>query len=72
MLAEHRRTLVVTGGSRGIGAAVALLAGSRGYSVAVNFLNNEAAAQSVVEEIRSSGGSAVAIRGDIALEPSET
>ncbi len=68
MLAEHPRTLVVTGGSRGIGAAVALLAGNRGYSVAVNFLNNQAAAQNVVEEIRSSGGSAVAIRGDIALE----
>jgi NAD(P)-dependent dehydrogenase (short-subunit alcohol dehydrogenase family) len=68
VLAEHPRTLVVTGGSRGIGAAVALLAGNRGYSVAVNFLNNQAAAQNVVEEIRSSGGSAVAIRGDIALE----
>jgi NAD(P)-dependent dehydrogenase (short-subunit alcohol dehydrogenase family) len=68
VLAERHRALVVTGGSRGIGAAVALLAGSRGYSVAVNFLNSEAAAQSVVEEICSSGGSAVAIRGDIALE----
>jgi NAD(P)-dependent dehydrogenase (short-subunit alcohol dehydrogenase family) len=65
---ENCRTLVVTGGSRGIGAAVARLAGNRGYSVAVNFLGNEAAAQAVVKEIRSSGGSAVAIRGDIALE----
>ena len=49
-------------------AAVARLAGNRGYSVAVNFLDNEAAAQAVVKEIRSSGGSAVAIRGDVALE----
>ena len=65
---ENCRTLVVTGGSRGIGAAVARLAGNRGYSVAVNFLGNEAAAQAVVKEIRSSGGSAVAIRGDVALE----
>ena len=68
MLTESRRTLIVTGGSRGIGAAVARLAGSRGYAVAVNFLSNEAAAHGVVEEIRSSGGSAVAIRGDVALE----
>jgi NAD(P)-dependent dehydrogenase (short-subunit alcohol dehydrogenase family) len=69
VLTEGCRTLVVTGGSRGIGAAVARLAGSRGYSVAVNFLSNEAAAQGVVEEIRSTGGSAVAIRGDVASEP---
>jgi NAD(P)-dependent dehydrogenase (short-subunit alcohol dehydrogenase family) len=68
MLSENRRTLVVTGGSRGIGAAVAQLAGSRGYSVAVNFRCDETAARVVVEEIRSSGGSAVAIRGDIAVE----
>jgi NAD(P)-dependent dehydrogenase (short-subunit alcohol dehydrogenase family) len=65
---ENCRTLVVTGGSRGIGAAVARLAGNRGYSVAVNYLGNEAAAQAVVKEIRSLGGSAVAIRGDVALE----
>jgi NAD(P)-dependent dehydrogenase (short-subunit alcohol dehydrogenase family) len=62
------QTLVVTGASRGIGAAVARLAGRRGYSVAVNFLTNEYAAQEVVEEIRSSGSAAAAIRGDIALE----
>lgn len=68
MLNESCRTLVVTGGSRGIGAAVARLAGSRGYSVAVNFLGNESAARSVVEEIRSFGSAAVAIRGDVAIE----
>jgi NAD(P)-dependent dehydrogenase (short-subunit alcohol dehydrogenase family) len=68
MLAENARTLIVTGGSRGIGAAVACLAGSRGYHVAVNFLGNEAAAQSVVQKIRSSGGCAIAIPGDVALE----
>jgi NAD(P)-dependent dehydrogenase (short-subunit alcohol dehydrogenase family) len=62
------QTLVVTGASRGIGAAVARLAGRRGYSVAVNFLTNESAAQDVVEEIRSSGSAAAAIRGDVALE----
>jgi NAD(P)-dependent dehydrogenase (short-subunit alcohol dehydrogenase family) len=62
------RTLVVTGGSRGIGAAIARLAGTRGYSVALSFLDNEAAARNVVEDIRSSGNAAVAICGDVALE----
>lgn len=68
MLNEGCRTLVVTGGSRGIGAAVARLAGREGYSVALNFLGNEAAAHGVVEEIRSSGGLAMAIRGDVSSE----
>lgn len=68
MLGEGARALIVTGGSRGIGAAISRLAGSRGYSVAVNFKSDEGAALGIVEEIRSSGGSAVAIRGDIALE----
>lgn len=68
MLNERHCTLVVTGGSRGIGSAVARLAGSRGYSVAVNFRGNEAAACSVVKEIRSSGGTAVAIRADVGSE----
>ena len=65
---EGAPALIVTGGRRGVGAAISRLAGSRGYSVAVNFWSNEAAAFCVVEEIRSSGGSAVAIRGDVALE----
>jgi NAD(P)-dependent dehydrogenase (short-subunit alcohol dehydrogenase family) len=68
VLNENHCTLVVTGGSRGIGAAVARLAGSRGYSVAVNFRGDQAAASSVVEEIRSSGGTAVAIRADVGSE----
>ena len=62
------RLVIVTGGSRGIGAAVARLAGAQGYAVAVNFLQNQGAAQRVVEEIASSGGSAIPIRGDVARE----
>jgi len=62
------RTLVVTGGSRGIGASVARLAGSRGYRVAVNYQSNEEAAQKLVEKIRSAGGSAIPIRGDVGVE----
>ena len=65
---ESVRTLVVTGASRGIGASVARLAGSRGYSVAVNYQSNESAARKLAEEIRSAGGSAIPIRGDVGVE----
>ena len=60
--------VVVTGASRGIGAAVALRAAAQGYAVAVSFLTDEAAAQGVVRHIASSGGRARAIQGDVACE----
>jgi NAD(P)-dependent dehydrogenase (short-subunit alcohol dehydrogenase family) len=60
--------LLVTGGSRGIGAATALLAARKGYAVAVNYTSNEAAAQEVVRAIAASGGKAVAIQADVADE----
>ena len=60
--------VVVTGASRGIGAAVALLAGAQGYAVAVNFVGDEAAAQEVVRRIAAGGGRAVAIQADVARE----
>jgi len=65
---EEFGTLVVTGASRGIGAAVARLAGERGYAVVVNFFTGEAEAKQVVDEIVAAGGHAVAIRGDVAQE----
>jgi NAD(P)-dependent dehydrogenase (short-subunit alcohol dehydrogenase family) len=61
-------TLIVTGASRGIGAAVARLAGERGFPVAVNFTKDEAAAREVVRHIVASGGRALAIQGDVARE----
>jgi NAD(P)-dependent dehydrogenase (short-subunit alcohol dehydrogenase family) len=61
-------TLIVTGASRGIGAAVAQLAGQRGFSVAVSFATGEAAAGAVVDQIVSAGGRALAIRADVAHE----
>jgi NAD(P)-dependent dehydrogenase (short-subunit alcohol dehydrogenase family) len=61
-------TLIVTGGSRGIGAAIAKLAARRGFAVAVNFARGEAEALAVVHEIVSSGGRAVAIQADVASE----
>jgi NAD(P)-dependent dehydrogenase (short-subunit alcohol dehydrogenase family) len=60
--------LLVTGGSRGIGAATAVLAASKGYKVAVNYTRNEAAADEVVRTIRSAGGTALALQGDVAEE----
>jgi NAD(P)-dependent dehydrogenase (short-subunit alcohol dehydrogenase family) len=61
-------TLIVTGASRGIGAAIATLAGERGYAVAVNFASGEAEAASVVEKIVAVGGRAVAIQADVSNE----
>jgi NAD(P)-dependent dehydrogenase (short-subunit alcohol dehydrogenase family) len=60
--------LLVTGGSRGIGAATALLAARRGWAVAVNYTHNQAAAEQVVRAIRDAGGQAVAIQADVADE----
>lgn len=61
-------TLIITGSSRGIGAATARLAARRGYAVCVNYLQNEARADSVVAEIRESGGVAIAVRADASQE----
>ncbi|MEI8030846.1 MAG: SDR family oxidoreductase [Comamonadaceae bacterium] len=60
--------LLVTGGSRGIGAATALLAAQRGYAVAVNYAANENAADDVVQQIRAGGGSAFSVQADVARQ----
>jgi NAD(P)-dependent dehydrogenase (short-subunit alcohol dehydrogenase family) len=65
---EQQGTLIVTGASRGIGAAVATLAGERGYAVAVNFSTSEGEAKRVVDEIVGGGGRAVAIQADVSNE----
>jgi len=61
------KTALVTGGSRGIGRAICLRLASRGASVAVNYVRNDAAAQEVVTEIQEMGASAVALQGDVAV-----
>jgi NAD(P)-dependent dehydrogenase (short-subunit alcohol dehydrogenase family) len=61
-------TLIVTGASRGIGAAIAALAGERGYAVAVNYSASVDEAKKVVDEIAARGGRAVAIQGDVSNE----
>jgi NAD(P)-dependent dehydrogenase (short-subunit alcohol dehydrogenase family) len=67
-LQQTQKTLLVTGASRGIGAATALLAASHGYAVAVNFTNNAEAAESIVQKIRAAGGRAIAVQADVAVE----
>ncbi|MFL6429621.1 MAG: SDR family oxidoreductase [Acidobacteriaceae bacterium] len=62
------KTLIVTGSSRGIGAAVAVLAGARGYAVAVNFGSGEVEAKQVAQGIVAGGGRAMAIHADVAQE----
>ncbi len=61
-------TLIVTGASRGIGAAIAKLAGHRGYAVAVNFSTGEAEANTLAREIVAGGGRALAIHADVSRE----
>ena len=60
--------MLVTGGSRGIGEAVAVMAAQRGYEVVLSYASSESRAAAVVERIRSTGGSAQAIRADTGVE----
>ena len=62
------KTLLVTGGSRGIGAAAAILAARRGWDVAVNYTRDAAAAQRVAEQVRALGRRALVIQADVADE----
>lgn len=62
------RTVLVTGGSRGIGAATARLAAAGGWRVAVNYVANAEAAERLVAEIAAAGGDAFAVRGDVGEE----
>ena len=65
MTNDQQRVALVTGGSRGIGRAIALSLGSTGTKVAVNYLAREDAAQEVVEAITRQGGEAMAFQGDV-------
>lgn len=61
--------IIVTGASRGIGAATALLAAQRGYSVCVNYRAHQLAADGVVRQIQSAGGRAISVAADVSSEP---
>lgn len=67
-MASNDPVAIVTGGSRGIGAAVCRLAARAGYTVLVNYVSNAKAAETLVAEIVAAGGKAEAIRGDVASE----
>lgn len=62
-----KKTMLITGGSRGIGAETAKLAAQHGYQVAINYLSNQAAAQSVVDAITAAGGTARAFQANVAI-----
>jgi len=62
------KTIIITGGSRGIGAATARLAGKRGWSVSINFVEDEVAAGSTARAVEQGGGKAIVVRGNIASE----
>jgi NAD(P)-dependent dehydrogenase (short-subunit alcohol dehydrogenase family) len=61
-------SLLITGGSRGIGAATAILAAERGYAVCVNYRENRDAAERVVRAIQGKGAKAVAVQADVSVE----
>jgi len=63
-----RGAVIVTGASRGIGAAIAVSAAAEGFSVAVNFANDSTAAEKIVDQIVSAGGRAFSIQADVGRE----
>ena len=62
------KTVVVTGGSRGIGASICRLLGADGWNVVVNFAGRADAAEAVVRDVEASGGQALPVRADVALK----
>jgi NAD(P)-dependent dehydrogenase (short-subunit alcohol dehydrogenase family) len=62
------KNILITGGTRGIGRATALLCATKGWSVAVNYLRDEAAAEQTAQMIRDAGAQAITLRGDVSNE----
>lgn len=65
---SERRVVLITGGSRGIGAATARLAATRGYAVCINYRSRQEEAEALVSKLRAGGADAVAVRADISVE----
>jgi NAD(P)-dependent dehydrogenase (short-subunit alcohol dehydrogenase family) len=63
-----KKVILVTGGGRGIGAAISKIAAARGYAVAINYLHDDASAKGLAAAINSDGGSACLVKGDVAIE----
>jgi 3-oxoacyl-[acyl-carrier protein] reductase len=64
MLADNPKVVLVTGASRGLGAAIAKDIGSHGHKVIVNYAGSKDKADAVVEEIKKAGGDAIAVQAD--------
>lgn len=62
------KTVLITGASRGIGRATAILCGERGWSVGVNYIGNREAAENTAEAVRAAGGKAIILQGDASVE----
>jgi NAD(P)-dependent dehydrogenase (short-subunit alcohol dehydrogenase family) len=62
------KIILITGGARGIGAAIARLGAAQGYAVCISYLKNRAAAEAVVASITRNGGTAIALQADVAVE----
>jgi len=60
--------LIITGGSRGIGAATALMAADRGYNICVNYVEQSNRADDIVEQVKAKGQNAVAVQADVSKE----
>ncbi|CAM3670887.1 Glucose 1-dehydrogenase [Vibrio aerogenes CECT 7868] len=63
-----KKTVIVTGGGRGIGAATSRLLGKEGYAVCVNYRSDKISAEAVVADIQAEGGTAFACQGDVSDE----
>lgn len=63
-----QKVMIVTGGGRGIGAAICKAAGKAGFHICVNYSRSADAANAVVEEIKSAGGHAIAVQADVSIE----
>jgi NAD(P)-dependent dehydrogenase (short-subunit alcohol dehydrogenase family) len=62
------KTILITGGTRGIGRATALLCARKGWSVALNYVRDAGAAEEAARAVGAAGGTAVTLRGDVAVE----
>jgi NAD(P)-dependent dehydrogenase (short-subunit alcohol dehydrogenase family) len=62
------KAILVTGGTRGIGRATALKCARKGWSVALNYVSNQSAAEEAAREVRAAGGHAITLQGDVAVE----
>jgi NAD(P)-dependent dehydrogenase (short-subunit alcohol dehydrogenase family) len=62
------KTILITGGTRGIGRATALSCAGQGWSIALNYLRDASAADAAAREVRAAGGRALTVQGDVAVE----